>query len=77
MALRRKAYFLLGVIQTIIGVSITLFSYALYFNLFNVRSLFNLSEESIIFYFVILLSIGVIIIANSIFLLMQWLKYRI
>jgi len=77
MALRRKAYFLLGVIQTIIGVSITLFSYALYFNIFNVRSLFNLSEESIIFYFVILLSIGVIIIANSIFLLMQWLKYRI
>jgi len=77
MALRRKAYFLLGVVQTIIGVSITLFSYALYFNIFNVRSLFNLSEESIIFYFVILLSIGIIIIANSIFLLMQWLKYRI
>ena len=77
MALKRKLYPILGVLQTLVGVSIILLSYSLYFNLLNFRSLLNLSEESVTFYFVILIFIGLIMIANAIFLLLQWLKYRI
>jgi len=77
MALKRKVYPILGVLQTLVGASIILLSYSLYFNLLNIRSLLNLSEESITFYFVILTFIGLIMIANAIFLLLQWLKYKI
>lgn len=77
MALKRKAYSILGVLQTLVGVSTILLSYSLYFNLLNIRSLLNLSEESITFYFVILTFIGLIMIANAVFLILQWLKYKI
>ncbi|MCD6530600.1 hypothetical protein J7L06_10035 [Candidatus Bathyarchaeota archaeon] len=77
MALKRKVYPLMGILQTLVGFSVILLSYSLYFNLLNLRSLFNLSEESITFYFVILTFIGLIMIANAVFLLLQWLKYKI
>ena len=77
MALKRKAYPILGFLQTLVGISTILLSYSLYFNLLNVRSLLNLSEESITFYFVILTFTGLIMIANAVFLILQWLKYKI
>jgi uncharacterized membrane protein len=67
---------LFGIIQSLMAISAMALAGVLYFNLFNVQSLWNIPQEAVNFHMAILLTFGVFLIASGLFLILDWRELR-
>jgi hypothetical protein len=63
---------LFGIIQSLLAFSAMILACILYFNVFDVQSLWNISQETINFHLAILLTFGVFLIASGLLLINEW-----
>lgn len=63
---------LFGIIQSLLAFSAMTMACVLYFNVFDVQSLWNISQEAVNFHLVILLTFGVFLITSGLFLINEW-----
>jgi hypothetical protein len=69
---RATLVILLGIIQTVLAFGAMTLACVLYFNLFNVQSMWNILQEARNFHSAILLALGVFLIASGLFLINDW-----
>lgn len=72
MRLRATLVILLGIIQSVLAFGAMTLACVLYFNLFNVQSIWNIPQEAINFHLAVLLTFAVFLIASGLFLINDW-----
>jgi hypothetical protein len=66
----------LGVIQILLAFSAMALAGVLYFNVFDVQALLNLTQGAVTFDLVILFAFGFFLIASGILLINEWREIR-
>jgi len=74
MRVRVTLVILFGIIQSVLAFSAMTLACVLYFNLFDVQSMWNIPQEARNFHVAILLTLGVFLIASGLFLISDWRK---
>lgn len=72
MRTRATLTLLFGIVQSLLAFSAMVLTVVLYFNLFDAKALWNISQEAINFHLAILLAFGVFLIASGLFLINEW-----
>jgi hypothetical protein len=72
MRVRVTLVILFGIIQSVLAFSAMTLACVLYFNLFDVQSMWNIPQEAVNFHLAILLTLSIVLIANGLFLILDW-----
>jgi len=69
MSIRRKFSFFVGLAQSIIGASATVFAFILYHNFLGIQAVFNVTAKDVVLYMLILIIFGLLSIISGLFLI--------
>jgi len=69
LGIRRKVSIAVGLTQSIIGASATIFAYLLYHNFLDVQAMLNVPSKDVVLFMLVLLVFGLLSIISGIFLL--------
>ena len=69
MGIRRKVSIAVGLTQSIIGASATVFAYLLYHNFLDVQTMLNVPSKDMVLFMLILMVFGLLSIFSGLFLL--------
>lgn len=76
MKIRRTLTMMVGIVQSIIAVSIVIFAFILYFNFFDAQTWLNSAAEFRYVYLLALLVFGFFSIISGLLLVHEWLESR-
>lgn len=68
MGIRRKLSIAVGVAQSSVGVSASVFAYILYYNFFSVQEILNVHSQDTAYFMMVLIVFGVLSVISGLFL---------
>jgi len=71
VGIRRKVSIAVGLAQSIIGASATIFAYLLYHNFSDVQVMLNVSPKDVVLFMLVLIVFGLLSIISGLFLLKE------
>jgi len=60
-----------GLMQSVIGVFVTVFSYVLYHNFLGIQAVLNVPQKDVVLYMLILIVFGLLSIISGLFLVIE------
>jgi type III secretory pathway component EscS len=76
MRIRVTLTLLFGIIQSALSFSAMVLAGVIYFNAFDIQSLWNIQQETVNFHLALLLTFGVFLIASGVLLINEWREIR-
>jgi len=68
LSARRRVAMVVGLMQSVIGVFVTVFSYVLYHNFLGIQAVLNVPQKDVVLYMLILIVFGLLSIISGLFL---------
>ena len=65
-----------GTVQTLLSLSAIAMALDLKFNIFHAQTIFNISQDALNYYIVLLMAFGIILLIGGLFLVYDWLESR-
>lgn len=72
MKVRVMLTLLFGIVQSLLAFLAMALAAAIYLNLFDLQTLWNITQEAAIFHLAILIAFSVFLIASGLFLINEW-----
>lgn len=69
MSMLKKVSIAVGLTQSIIGASATIFAYLLYYNFLGVQTMLNVPSKDVVLFMLILIVFGLLSIISGLFLI--------
>ena len=69
MGIRRRVSVVVGLTQSIIGASATIFAYLLYYNFLGVQAMLNVPSKDVVLFMLVLIVFGLLSIISGLFLI--------
>ena len=69
MSIRKKVSIVVGLAQSVIGASATVFAFILYHNFLGIQTVLNVTAKDVVLYMLILIVFGLLSIISGLFLI--------